>query len=281
MLSLPMMETEDDKQKRIDRLEAQVAALTLSVKAANRQYEGSVLKYGALEQKYGQLDAEHAKALEDNHRLLAFVDSLQENISIDKCMLWAAKSEKLTDKDLIRLRKDLAEQTLANPGRMGDVDIAEADAPPQPSNDAVIAEMLAGKPGKGKKNWGRQPGVRTCGRDMSSFDALPRHEVNNDLREVSDAEYAASLTFIKTETRKQFDFVRGHYRNKVTLTHLYSDKDGKVVFLRNKLAPDFVKGGMFLIQYKYLKAELPIHPCHVPGPPETGVHRCPEGGCLY
>ena len=252
-----MMGTEDDKQKRIDKLEAQVAALTLSVKAANKQYEGSVLKYGALEQKYGQLDADHSKALEDHsktleehsktlgdyNRLLAFVDSLKENISIDKCMLWAAKSEKLTNKDLIRLRKDLAEQTLANPERMRDVDLAEADAPPPASNDAVISEILAGKPEKGKKKWGRQPGVRTCGRDMSSFDALPRHEVTNDLREVSDAEYAASLTFIKTEKRNQLDYVKAYYRNKVTITHLYSDQDGKVVFLRNKISPDFVKGG--------------------------------------
>jgi len=246
MLVSPMMETEDDKQKRIDKLEAQVAALTLSVKAANKQYEGSVLKFGALEQKYGQLDADHSKTIEDYNRLLVFVDSLQENISIDKCMLWAAKTEKQSSKELKQLRKDLAEHTITNQERIRDLDIAEADAPPQTSNDAVIAEILGDKPvklGDDKKKWGRQPGVHTRGRNMSSFDVLPRHEVNNDLREVSDAEYAATLTFIKTETHSQFDFVRGHYRNKVTITHLYSDKDGKVVSLRNKLAPDFVRGG--------------------------------------
>ena len=241
-----MMETEDDKQERIDKLEAQVAALTLSVKAAEKQHKGSVLKYGTLEQKYGQLNAEHSKTLKDYDRLLAFVDSLKENISIDKCMLWAAKSEKQSSKELRQLRKDLADYTIASQDKMKDLDIAEADAPPQSSNGAVIAEILGDKPVKpenGKKNWGRQLGVRTSGRNMSSFDVLPRHEVNNDLREVSDAEYAATLTFIKTETHNQFDFVRGHYRNKVTITHLYSDKDGKVVSLRNKLAPDFVKGG--------------------------------------
>jgi hypothetical protein len=248
-----MMETENDKQKHIDKLQAQVVALTLSVKAANKQYQGAVLKYGALEQKYGQLDADHSKTLEnhsktleDYNRLLVFIDSLKENISIDKCMLWAAKTEKQSSKELKQLRKDLADHTITNQERTSDLYIAEADAPPQSSNDAVIAEILGDKPEKpesGKKRWGRQPGVHTCGRKMSSFDALPRHEVNNDLRAVSDAEYAASLTFIKTETRQQLDFVKGYCRNKITITHLYSDKDGNVVSLRNKLAPDFVKGG--------------------------------------
>lgn len=248
-----MMETEEDKQKLIDKLEAQVAALTLSVKAANKQYQGSALKYEALDQKYKELDADHSKTLDDHsktledyNRLLAFVDSLKENISIDKCMLWAAKTEKQSSKELKQLRKDLADYTIANQERTRDLDIAEADAPPQSSNDAVIAEILGDKPQKlesGKKRWGRQPGVHTCGRKMSSFDALPRHEVHNDLRAVSDAEYAASLTFIKKESRQQFDFVKGYYRNKVTITYLYSDKDGNVVSLRNKLAPDFVKGG--------------------------------------
>ncbi|NBK24142.1 MAG: hypothetical protein EOM68_19180, partial [Spirochaetia bacterium] len=253
MLSLPMMETEEDKQKRIDQLEAKVAALTLSVKASNKQYQGAVLKYGALDQKYNELDADHSKTLEnysktleDYNRLLVFVDSLKENISIDKCMLWASKTEKQSSKELKQLRKDLADYTITSQERARDRDIAEADAPPQSSNDAVIAEMLGDKPAKpenGKKRWGRQPGVRTCGRNMSSFDALPRHEVNNDLKAVSDAEYAASLTFIKKETRQQLDYVKAYYRNKITITYLYSDKAGKVVSLRNKLAPDFVKGG--------------------------------------
>ncbi|MBI9095861.1 MAG: transposase [Sphaerochaeta sp.] len=241
-----MMETEDDKQERIDKLEAQVAALTLSVKAANKRYEGSVLKYDALDATHSKTLEDHSKTLEDYNRLLVFVDSLQENISIDKCMLWAAKTEKQSSKELKQLRKDLADHTITNQERTRDLDIAEADAPPQSSNDAVIAGILGDRPEKpesGKKRWGRQPGVQTCGRKMSSFDALPRHEVNNDLREVSDAEYAATLTFIKTVTHQQFDYVKGYYRNRVTITHLYSDKDGKVVSLCNKLAPDFVKGG--------------------------------------
>ncbi len=241
-----MMETEENKQKRIDILEAKVAALTLSVKAANNQYKGSLLKNEVLKQKYEQLDADHSKTTEDYNRLLVFVDSLQENISIDKCMLWAAKTEKQSSKELKQLRKDLADYTLINQEKSKDLDIAEADAPPQTSNDAVIAGILGDKPvtlEDSNKKWGRQPGVRTRGRNMSSFDVLPRHEVNNDLREVSDAEYAATLTFIKTVTHSQLDYVKSYLRNKITTTHLYSDKDGKVVSLRNKLAPDFVRGG--------------------------------------
>ena len=206
-----MMETEENKQKRIDILEAKVAALTLSVKAANNQYKGSLLKNEVLKQKYEQLDADHSKTIEDYNRLLVFVDSLQENISIDKCMLWAAKTEKQSSKELKQLRKDLADYTLINQEKSKDLDIAEADAPPQTSNDAVIAGILGDKPvtlEDSNKKWGRQPGVRTRGRNMSSFDVLPRHEVNNDLREVSDAEYAATLTFIKTVTHSQLDYVK-------------------------------------------------------------------------
>jgi hypothetical protein len=79
---------------------------------------------------------------------------------------------------------------------------------------------------------------------MSCFQLLERREVVHDLKqEHPDRTYAQSLVFVRKETKQQLEYVRGHFRNKATVTFIYKDTDGKLVSYRNPLDPDFVKGG--------------------------------------
>ena len=188
---------------------------------------------------------EHAAKLsaeKDIDRLISFSQSLTENLDIAKIMLWASKSEKLTDSDLKKLRKDLA-RTIMNPDKGKDIDIAEASRPEEmdQQSDPPIIEADSGKQ---KKRRGRQPGVRTSGRDMSCFDILDRREVIYDLKqECNDAEYAQSLVFVKEEKRQQLEYVRGYFRNKISITYLYRDAENNLVSYKNLQSPDCVKGG--------------------------------------
>ena len=174
---------------------------------------------------------EHAAkqaAEKDIDRLISFTQSLTENLDIAKIMLWASKSEKLTDSDLKKLRKDLA-RTIMNPDKGKDIDIAEASRPEeldqQPDPPIIEADS-----GKQKKRRGRQPGVRTSGRDMSCFDILDQREVIYDLKqECKDTEYAQSLVFVKEEKRQQLEYVRGYFRNKISITYIYRDAENNLV----------------------------------------------------
>jgi len=215
-----MQGTRKNDTEKIAELEGQVAAL----KAA--------------------LHKEHAAkvaAEDDVKRLITFTQSLTENLDITKIMLWAKKSEKLTDADLKRLRKDLA-RTIMNPDHKRDCDIAEASRP----EEAITLELPPPieKPPVSKKKHGRQPGVRTSGRDMSCFDILPQREVVYDLKQhCGDTAYGQSLVFVKEDRRQQLEYVRGHFRTKVSVTYVYRDADNNLVSFKNLQSPDFVKGG--------------------------------------
>lgn len=216
-----MKQEDSDSHKRIAELEAQVSALKEALKHANQ----------------GRQTAE-----QDVKRLTAFAKSLSENLDINKIMLWAKSSEKLTDADLKKLRKDLA-LTVMNPDRAQDLDIAEASRPDELDREDPIPVITTRK-AKTKKRRGRQPGVKTCGRDMSCFDVLERREVLHDLKsQPDDPAYDDCLEFVKQDTRQQLEYVRGYFRNKVTVTYIYKDSSGKLVCYRNKVSPDFVKGG--------------------------------------
>jgi len=120
-----MKQKELSDKEKIVKLEAQVAALKVAFKKEHA----------------AKLSAE-----KDIDRLISFSQSLTENLDIAKIMLWASKSEKLTDSDLKKLRKDLA-RTIMNPDKGKDIDIAEASRPEEmdQQSDPPIIEADSGK----------------------------------------------------------------------------------------------------------------------------------------
>jgi transposase len=234
-------------QETIAELEARISALTAALQkehaakaAVERSAQTAEKARKAAEAALQQAIRDKVAAEDDVRRLQAFVATLKENLDIKDLMIWAKSSEKLTDADLKKLRKELA-KTVMNPDKVGDQDIAEASTPedaPQAEEKPVIT------PAQQKKRRGRQPGVRTSGRDMQCFNLLSDHVVVQDLKqECEDRSYAESLVFVKEEQRQQLDFVRGHFRSRVTKTYIYRDQDNHLVSFKQKLAPDFVKGG--------------------------------------
>lgn len=241
-------------RKKVAELEAQVSALKAALQkehAAKAVVERTArsaeeARKAAEDALQDAISAKHAAetakrvAEDDVRRLQAFIAVLQENLDIQKLMLWAKRSEQLTDADLKKLRKELA-KTVMNPDKEIDNDIAEASRPEEES-EAEAPPIIA--LARNKKKRGRQPNVRTSGRDMTCFDLLESHEVVQDLKqEVADHSYAESLVFVREDIHQQLDFVRGHFRNRIKKTYIYRDRDNKLVSYKQELAPDFVKGG--------------------------------------
>jgi len=237
-----MKHTARSDKEKLKEFEAQIAALKVALK---KEHESAVAleKARALAEKEKHAaDKQLSNAEQELRRLRAFAASLTENLDIAKLMLWAKQSEKLTNADLKKLREDLA-RTVMNPDTAVDNDIAEASRPedtqPQQGKEAPPVPPI-----EKAKERGRQPGVRTCGRDMSCFDILQKREVIHDLKkELPDDAYAQSLVFVREDRRQQLEYVRSHYRNKVTVTYIYRDENNTLVSLKNLIAPDFVKGG--------------------------------------
>jgi len=249
-------------RKQLAQSQAKAASLENSVKILGK-YKKDAEKQAKAKDRIIQ---KQKKKIDRYERFLALT---KENVTLRRMMVWARKSEKFTDSELLQIQKDLTDQVLAikqgDPGNLDAVDQkpdSTAGTNTPSSSDALllahsrnIDKLLPIE--QGKKPWGRQPNTKTCGRDMTVFDKLDTEEsvesvVDDCLSANEDGSFTLlidgekqDLKYMKTIEHKRIDFVRPHFKTRVTKVVVYTDTKGHVYTSHkgNPCAYDFVPKG--------------------------------------
>lgn len=230
-----------NKDDKIAKLERQLA----QEKAKNKQLEKSVNIIG---KKYSESEKKYYDMSEENNKLKLFIKSLKDSYNVNQMYLWAQKNEKFKQSDLKAL-KNLLFSYQVDPKDTFKEDIAEAandkfivskdDIPNGISEEELLRDKVS-------KKRGRQPEVKTCGRDNSVFDHLDVVEtVFNNKEKILERNPKLQLTFERIDTSMQIDYVEAHNINRKTVTYIYRDQYDNLhdYNFNNSKVYDFIKNG--------------------------------------
>ena len=184
---------------------------------------------------------------EQNDKLEAYKElasAALENYGLKKISDFVSKSEKLSSVQIKKILKDLNATRVPEDSKN---DISETDKyihskkEPKDLNEYSSEEDVVPP----QKNIGRQPGVKTCGRNIKDMALLDKIEHTDDLMQDSSYsdEFKSTLKFLKVTERNRLVYVRGFVKNMVVRTYYYVDGKGTVYKSKSSLAPDLIKGG--------------------------------------
>lgn len=144
------------------------------------------------------------------------------------------------------MQKILRELDSTKVGEDGNDDVSESGkyvgSKKEPKDLAACSEE---KEVPSAKKTGRQPGVKTCGRNIRSMALLDRMEHDDDLmkdKSIPD-DLKSSLRLLRITERNRLVYVRSFVKNMVVRTYYYVDGRGNVYKSKNSLAPDIMNGG--------------------------------------
>lgn len=230
------------KEQSVEELLAQIEALKVAVKKANDMRVASesklqktiqtitdqnktIKQYKTTVEQY-QITVEQYQATVKQYQEL--IERLKENYDIERFLKYAPQTENLTKSQMADFRKDL-EETKVDSSLPEDRDLC---ASPEEEEK------------KAKKKWGRQEGVKTCGRNMTFSKVLPKDTVELDIKEdIKDQSVLDNLEFIRKEYHSQVSYVPSFLRCRETVTYIYKNKlTGEIVY-KTPQEHDIIQGG--------------------------------------
>jgi hypothetical protein len=238
-----------NKETSIEELQRKLA----EAEALNKQFEKTINIYNSKLSKAESYKKQYEQEKEENKKLKVFISSLQDSFNVNKMYTWASKSERFTSSDLIKL-KEMLFANVVKPEDVPNQDIAEAgNNNLDESTDSVSSEDLPKelneddiKPLTEPGIRGRQPGVKTCGKNKEVFNHLTSDkQVFDDIEKLKDKYPNKKFTYHRTETDLKIDFIESHNVTRKIVTNLYRDQDGILYGLEfnNPKKYDFVPTG--------------------------------------
>ena len=197
----------------------------------------------AMLRQYEKTIKEQGEKLEALKAFKTLASSLMENYGLQKIADFVSKSEKLSS---FQVRKILRELDSTKVGEDGNDDISESGkyvgSKKEPKDLAACSEE---KEVSSAKKTGRQPGVKTCGRNIRSMALLDRMEHDDDLMKDKSFpdDLKSSLRLLRITERNRLVYVRSFVKNMVVRTYYYVDGRGNVYKSKSSLAPDIMNGG--------------------------------------
>ena len=197
----------------------------------------------AMLRQYEKTIKEQGEKLETLEAFKTLASSLMENYGLRKIADFVSKSEKLSS---FQVRKILRELDSTKVGEDGNDDISESGkyvgSKKEPKDLAACSEE---KEVSSAKKMGRQPGVKTCGRNIRSMALLDRMEHDDDLMKDKSFpdDLKSSLRLLRITERNRLVYVRSFVKNMVVRTYYYVDGRGNVYKSKSSLAPDIMNGG--------------------------------------
>lgn len=211
------------KDETLEELRAQIAALKQGILASNAQHKKELEAQQQVIDSHKQtIKSLTSKVAQYEH----FIETLRENINIDRFIMFAPSSETRP----AQLKKDL-EETRPVANNPDDMDLGGSPEMEQKKEE--------------KKKWGRQKSTKTCGRNMDFADSsLPKRDVILDLREeLKDAAEKDELVFIRKDIHPQIDFVESYVRVRNTVRYIYKNtRTGEIVSATPR-EHDIIKSG--------------------------------------
>lgn len=184
------------------------------------------------------------------------VEEFKENLDISTMVKWANSSERFNKSDLENL-KTLLEKNHVSYLDTKNQDIGEAGnslssistsdkAQSNTIDDTIDLDDVFEEPVIKKR--GRQPNIKTSGRDNTVFSHLKGKEeleVIVDDKKTLLLDKNLKLKFFKKEERKQLDYVKEHLRTRKTVIYYYIDQNGTIYKSKenNPCLYDFTVGG--------------------------------------
>lgn len=230
-----------NKGQLIEQLQRKLA----EEKAKTKQLEKTV---NIISKQKSTAEKELDKTTDENKKLRIFISSLKDSYNVSQMYKWASKNEKFKSSDLNTLKQILFSYQVS-PKEIANEDIAEAGNCTLNLNNEDIPKGLYEEDlvtTKKALKRGRQPNVKTCGRDNKVFDHLDVVETIVDNKEKILRENPnLKLTFERVDTNLQLDFIESHNITRKTVTYIYRDQYGNLhdYNFNNPKVYDFVKNG--------------------------------------
>lgn len=261
------MENQDnylaELEKQLAIFKAQNAQLKDSLNRVNKKNKKTEQKVDELQKKNEQNEKESQKIAEENEKLKNFIIGLKEEYNVERMYNWAKRTEKFKPSELVVLKK-LLQDNEVNPNDVPNQNICENDndvnndsstalnddsnkndGTPAILNDDSKTDYNEIKP-IGPKKRGRQPNIKTCGRNNEVFNYMDEQEIIIDDKKSIEAKYPGiQLKIDRTKINKQIDYIEAHVRTRKITTIVYKDKLDNIYSskLNNPRLYDFIKDG--------------------------------------